>query len=99
MKASTDTPLFLGLTTLTELTLVGAIVVKPELLSSVLGIVEAGHFSDSACRMIWTAIVDLGKQQRRITVDDIVSRIEETGGFSNVDCGGVTAVRSGVGAA
>jgi len=68
-------------------------VVKPELLSSVLGIVEAGHFSDSACRMIWTAIVDLGKQQRRITVDDIVSRIEETGGFSNVDCGDAKSVR------
>ncbi|HVS80542.1 MAG TPA: DnaB-like helicase N-terminal domain-containing protein [Pyrinomonadaceae bacterium] len=76
-----------------ELTVVGAIVAKPELLASVSGIVEAGHFNDSACRMIWKAIVDLGKQQRPISDDEIVMRIEETGGFSNVDCGDAKSVR------
>lgn len=76
-----------------EITLVGGIVRKPEFLSSVSGIVEAGHFSDSALRMIWTALVDLRKQQRPITVDQIVARIEETGGFSNVNCGDAKSVR------
>lgn len=76
-----------------ELTLVGAVVAKPDLLSSVSGIVKASDFTDSACRMIWTAVVDLGKQHVSLTIDDIVARIEETGRFSNVDCGDAKSVR------
>jgi replicative DNA helicase len=76
-----------------EITLVGAVAAEPERLSAVSSIVEAGHFSDQASRMIWTAIVGLASQRRPLTVDEIVARIEETGGFSNVDCGDVESVR------
>jgi replicative DNA helicase len=76
-----------------EINLVGGVVEKPEILSSVSGIVRADDFSDSACRMIWTALVDLGNQQARLTVDDVVARIEKTGGFSDVDCGDSKSVR------
>jgi hypothetical protein len=76
-----------------EINLVGGVVEKPEILFSVSGIVRVGDFSDSACRMIWTALVDLGNQQARLTVDDIVAQIEKTGGFSDVDCGDSKSVR------
>jgi replicative DNA helicase len=76
-----------------EITLVGAIVAQPELLSKVSGIVENDHFVDPACRMIWTAVVGLGKKHGPLTIDEIVAQIEATGGFSNVDCGDVKSVR------
>src|SRR4030088_3122334 len=76
-----------------EINLVGGIAETPEMLSSVSGIVRASDFTDSACRMIWTALVDLRNQQARLTVDNIVARIEKTGGFSDVDCGDAKSVR------
>jgi replicative DNA helicase len=93
MKAATDERKYWPNDLNAELTVVGAIVVNSELLFSVSGIVTVHDFSDSACRMIWTAIVDLGKQPEPITVDNIVARIEETGGFSSVGCGDSKSVR------
>jgi replicative DNA helicase len=77
-----------------ELTLVAAVVAEPAWLSAVTDIVKPADFSDPACRMIWTAIVDLAQQpQRLLTLDEIVARIEETSDFSKVDCGDVKSVR------